>query len=122
MLGEQLQQHLDATLGTGNLKDAVKLPTGEDLNEWADDVEIKKPIKVSGPKYVDYLMDWIAVQLNGVLFPHNFLDVVKIIFKWLFRIYAHIYHSHFQSIVGLGEEAHLNTCFKHFVMFTWLSS
>ncbi|KAF6156715.1 hypothetical protein GIB67_003862 [Kingdonia uniflora] len=76
-------------------------------------------------------MDWITVQLDdekiflqklGVPFPHNFLDVVKIIFKRLFHIYAHIYHSHFQSIVGLGEEAHLNTCFKHFVLFTWVSS
>ncbi|KAF6158898.1 hypothetical protein GIB67_012315 [Kingdonia uniflora] len=76
-------------------------------------------------------MDWIAVQLDdekifpqklGVPFPRNFLDVVKIIFERLFRIYAHIYHSHFQSIVGLGEEVHLNTCFKHFVLFTWVSS
>ncbi|KAF6150003.1 hypothetical protein GIB67_005855 [Kingdonia uniflora] len=31
---------------------------------WADSVEIKKPIKVSAPKYVDYLMDWITVQLD----------------------------------------------------------
>ncbi|KAF6158326.1 hypothetical protein GIB67_022406 [Kingdonia uniflora] len=77
---------------------------------WADSVEIKKPIKVSAPKYVDYLMDWIAVQLDdekifpqklGVPFPHNFMDVVKIIYKRLFRIYAHIYHSYFKSIVGL---------------------
>ena len=27
-------------------------------------------------------------------------------------MYAHIYHSHFPKIVSLGEEAHLNTCFK----------
>jgi MOB kinase activator 1 len=44
--------------------------------------------------------------------------VVKTIFKRLFRVYAHIYHSHFQTIVRLKEEAHLNTCFKHFAMFT----
>jgi hypothetical protein len=40
-----------------------------------------------------------------------------VIFKRLFRVYAHIYHSHFQKIVGLGAEAHLNTCFKHFIYF-----
>ena len=34
------------------------------------------------------------------------------IFKRLFRVYAHIYHSHFQKIVSLGAEAHLNTCFS----------
>ena len=43
--------------------------------------------------------------------------MVKKIFTRLFRVYAHIYHSHFQKIVGLGAEAHLNTCFKHFIYF-----
>lgn len=127
---------------------------------WADGVKVKKPIEVSAPKYVEYLMDWIEVQLDdesifpqrlgkwnlifrvkictvfcniyvlilfgfqcstGAPFPPNFPDVVKTIFKRLFRVYAHIYHSHFQKIVSLKEEAHLNTCFKHFVLFTWVS-
>ncbi|XP_068634857.1 MOB kinase activator-like 1A isoform X1 [Aristolochia californica] len=166
--GAQLRQHIDATLGSGNLWEAVRLPPGEDVNEWlavntvdffnqvnllygtltefctpencptmtagpkyeyrwADGVQIKKPIEVSAPKYVEYLMDWIEVQLDdesifpqklGTPFPSNFKDVVKTIFKRLFRVYAHIYHSHFQKIVSLKEEAHLNTCFKHFILFT----
>ncbi|CAL2274554.1 unnamed protein product [Prunus armeniaca] len=169
--GAQLQKHIDATLGSGNLREAVRLPPGEDINEWlavntvdffnqvnilygtltefctpvncptmsagpkyeyrwADGVNIKKPIEVSAPKYVEYLMDWIENQLDeesifpqrlGAPFPANFQDVVKTIFKRLFRVYAHIYHSHFQKIVSLKEEAHLNTCFKHFVLFTWVS-
>ena len=132
---------------------------------WADGVQIKKPIEVSAPKYVEYLMDWIEGQLDdesifpqklgmllfivdlwsslsflwtpdigcnracyliwisfplcqGTPFPPNFKEVVKTIFKRLFRVYAHIYHSHFQKIVSLKEEDHLNTCFKHFIMFT----
>lgn len=32
--GAQLREHIDATLGSGNLREAVKLPPGEDLNEW----------------------------------------------------------------------------------------
>lgn len=132
---------------------------------WADGITIKKPIEVSAPKYVEYLMDWIESQLDdetifpqrlgmldiltklvvqlaefsglyspyymlhntlllisaGAPFPSNFREVVKTIFKRLFRVYAHIYHSHFQKIVSLKEEAHLNTCFKHFVLFTWVS-
>ncbi|KAG2691026.1 hypothetical protein I3760_09G217400 [Carya illinoinensis] len=32
--GAQLRKHIDATLGSGNLREAVKLPTGDDLNEW----------------------------------------------------------------------------------------
>nr|TKW01396.1 hypothetical protein SEVIR_8G177300v2 [Setaria viridis] len=95
---------------------------------WADGVQIKKPIEVSMPKYVEYLMDWIEAQLDdesifpqkiGTPFPQNFKEVVKTIFKRLFRVYAHIYHTHFQKIVSFKEKAHLNTCFKHFTFFTW---
>jgi hypothetical protein len=32
--GTALKQHIDATLGSGNLREAVMLPPGEDLNEW----------------------------------------------------------------------------------------
>ena len=54
----------------------------------------------------------------------SLLETVKTIFKRLFRVYAHIYHSHFKDVCALGEEAHLNTCFKHFMYFTevWPSS
>jgi len=75
---------------------------------------------------VDYLITWVQNQLDdetlfpskmGVPFPKNFQPIVKNIFKRLFRVYAHIYHSHFPKIVSLGEEAHLNTSFKHFIYF-----
>jgi len=162
-----LHKYAKATLGSGNLKVAVKLPEREDANEWlavntvdffnqinllygsitefctpkscalmaagpryeylwADGVHIKRPIKCSAPEYVDYLMTWVQSQLDDesvfpsrvdVPFPKNFLSVVKTIFKRLFRIYAHIYYSHFNKIVSLGEEAHLNTCFKHYYYF-----
>jgi MOB kinase activator 1 len=93
---------------------------------WADGENVKKPIRVSAPQYVDYLMSWIQSILDDetifpsrvdVPFPKNFLSVIKNIFKRLFRVYAHIYYSHFHKIVSLGEEAHLNTCFKHFYLF-----
>ena len=29
-----MKRHIDATLGQGNIKEAVRLPPGEDLNEW----------------------------------------------------------------------------------------
>jgi MOB kinase activator 1 len=53
----------------------------------------------------------------GVPFPKNFFVIAKTILKRLFRVYAHIYHQHFQQVVQLGEEAHLNTSFKHFIFF-----
>ncbi|KAF3850791.1 hypothetical protein F7725_012563 [Dissostichus mawsoni] len=140
----ELLKHAEATLGSGNLRQAVMLPEGEDLNEWiavntvdffnqinmlygtitefctetscsvmsagpryeyhwADGTNIKKPIKCSAPKYIDYLMTW------EFPFPKNFMSVAKTILKRLFRVYAHIYHQHFDSVMQLQEEAHLNT-------------
>jgi MOB kinase activator 1 len=93
---------------------------------WADGVKIKKPLKCSAPDYVDYLMSWVEDQLSdeaifplqlGTPFPKNFQKVVSQIFRRLFRVYAHIYHSHFEQIAKLGAEAHLNTCYKHFIFF-----
>lgn len=93
---------------------------------WADGVKVKTPVALSAPDYVEALMDWIQALLDNekifpsrtdVPFPKHFESVVKQIFKKLFRVYAHIYYSHFQKIVSLGEEAHLNTCFKHFYFF-----
>eukprot|EP00727_Mastigamoeba_balamuthi_P009984 m51a1_g5608 putative mps1 binder-like protein (213) ;mRNA; f:709063-710165 len=93
---------------------------------WADGDKIKKPMKVSAPEYVDLLMTWIQRILDDDTvfpsrtdqqFPKNFVQVVKNVFKKLFRVYAHMYYSHFEKIVSLGEEAHLNTCFKHFYCF-----
>jgi hypothetical protein len=52
-------------------------------------------------------MSWVESQLNdetvfplqlGTAFPKTFQSTVKVIFKRLFRVYAHIYHSHFQKV------------------------
>lgn len=32
--GLTLKRHIDATLGQGKVREAVRLPEGEDLNEW----------------------------------------------------------------------------------------
>jgi len=92
---------------------------------WADENN-KKPVSVSAPEYVEKLMSWVETQLNdeaifplqlGTPFPKSFVPQVKVIFKRLFRVYGHMYHSHFQEVKSVGVEAHLNTCFKHFIFF-----
>ncbi|XP_063933720.1 MOB kinase activator-like 1 homolog A [Zophobas morio] len=163
----QLKKYADATLGSGNLRAAVALPEGEDLNEWiavntvdffnqinmlygtvtefctedecptmsagpkyeyhwADGGKFKKPTRMPAPQYIDLLMSWIQDQLDneavfpskiGVPFPKNFMQTAKMIIRRLFRVYAHIYYSHFERILSLGEQAHLNTSFKHFTYF-----
>ncbi len=140
-------KHAAATLGSGNLRLAVMLPEGEDLNEWvavnsklniislyqsdlniclfllavdffnqinmlygtitefcteescpimsagpkyeyhwADGHTVKKPIKCSAPKYIDYLMTWVQDQLDDeTLFPSKIGDYIIIFTCFLFR-------------------------------------
>lgn len=63
----------------------------------------------------------VCLHISGVPFPKNFMSVAKTILKRLFRVYAHIYHQHFDSVMQLQEEAHLNTSFKHFIFFVQVS-
>ena len=81
---------------------------------------------VSAPEYIDLLMGWVQSLLDdenvfpqkaGAPFPSTFMKTVRMIFRRLFRVYAHIYYTHFREIVVLGEELHLNTSFQHFIYF-----
>jgi len=92
---------------------------------WADE-ETKKPVQVTAQQYIDKLMNWIQQLLDDesifpsktdTPFPKTFANVIKQVFKRLFRVYAHIYYSHFQRVCSLGQEPYLNTCFKHFYYF-----
>lgn len=91
---------------------------------WADGVSVKTPIKVPAIEYVNYLMEWVDSQIETVFpkspgepFNDDFMSAAKTIFKRLFRVYAHMYHSHFRVFTALGCEAHLNICFKRFAFF-----
>ena len=72
--------------------------------------------------YVDSVMIWIESLLgNENIFPNddqhdfplNFVMIVKAIFKRLFRVYAHI-----EQVAELQLDAHFNTLFLHFVIFS----
>ena len=43
--------------------------------------------------------------------------MIRQVFKRMYRVYAHIYCHHYPVIRELGLEAHLNTSFKHYVLF-----
>ena len=190
----QLKQFAEATLGSGSLRKVVKLPEGEDKDEWlavngmlccccpllypfhfgrsnlanhirlpvvdfynqvnliygaitefcspqscpemkaTDEFEylwhnppdFSKPTRLPAPSYISHLLTWTSNHLSnpdifpthpGVPFPPSFQSTIKQIFKRLYRIYAHIYCHHYGVIRGLGLEAHLNTGFKHYVLF-----
>lgn len=98
------------------------------------------------PEYVEHLMAWVQGNIDnesmfpsrigrsswtetpgshlsdpdmiaGVPFPKTFPTLIRQIFKRLYRVYAHIYCHHYPVVVQLGLEPHLNTSFKHYVLF-----
>ena len=64
--------------------------------------------------------DWIG---RGTGFPENFFTDCKTIFRQIFRVYAHIYHSHWidpfwhihTSNPPSSGWTDLNSCFVHFI-------
>ncbi len=54
---------------------------------------------------------------TGRDFPSSFAYTAKHIYKHLFRVFAHLYHAHFEQILHLSIEAHYNSLFAHFLAF-----
>ncbi|KAJ3442071.1 mob kinase activator-like [Anaeramoeba flamelloides] len=94
---------------------------------WATIVNEQRQFKkVSASEYIKNLMDWIQSLLddektfsskNDIPFPKNFYDIIKDIFKRLFRVYAHIFYHHYSLIMQLGFNEEFNMSFKHFIFF-----
>ncbi len=86
---------------------------------WCDGTNYKKPVCIPALEYMQNLMNWSGEILCN-LGSHSQigqLELFKVIFKRLFRIYAHIYYAHFSQVVQLELEAHFNTSFRHFMLF-----
>lgn len=93
---------------------------------WHDPPAFPKPTRLPAPTYISYLLIYTSSIVSnpaifptqpGVPFPADFEKVVRTLFKRLYRVYAHIYCHHYSVIARLGLEAHLNTGFKHYVLF-----
>ncbi|KAJ9661220.1 Mitotic exit network component [Coniosporium apollinis] len=93
---------------------------------WQDNENFKRPTKMPAPQYIEHLMAWVQSNIDneqmfpsriGVPFPKSFPTLLRQIFKRLYRVYAHIYCHHYPVVVALGLEPHLNTSFKHYVLF-----
>ncbi|KAL7722082.1 Mob1/phocein family protein [Entamoeba marina] len=89
--------------------------------------EGKELLSLPANQYINNCLDYVQEQLDdesvfpctvGVAFPKKFNKIVQMIFKRLFRVYAHIYLHHLNQITQLEEEPHLNSSFKHFILFS----
>ncbi|GLV36924.1 MOB kinase activator 3 [Carabus blaptoides fortunei] len=163
-----LHKQACASLNSGiNLRGAVKLPPGENMNDWiavhvvdffnrinliygtiseyccestcptmsggprfeylwADGDRFKKPTALPASQYIALLMDWVEGQINNQAlfpcssnqpFPKNFSAHCSKILARLHRVFVHVYIHHFQNVVTIAAEAHVNTCYKHFYYF-----
>ncbi|PSN52039.1 MOB kinase activator-like 3 [Blattella germanica] len=124
-----LHKQAQASLNSGiNLRSVVQLPQGGPKFEylWADGGKYKKPTPLPAPQYVALLMDWVESQINNeslfpvstdVPFPKSFVSLCRKILTRLFRVFVHVYIHHFDRIVAIGAEPHVNTCYKHFYYF-----
>ncbi|KAG2204579.1 Mob1/phocein [Mucor mucedo] len=91
---------------------------------WSD--SLSKKVKLPAPQYIDYMTTSIQNILNdetifptkaGPDFPRELPSVVKKMFSQLFRLFAHIYHDHYDKVLALNEEPHFNSLFAHFISF-----
>jgi len=93
---------------------------------WADGAAYKKPTPLPANQYISLLMEWVELNINDdkvfpvtvdVAFPPSFIPLCKKILTRLFRVFVHVYIHHFDRVVVVGAEAHVNTCYKHFYFF-----
>ena len=68
--------------------------------------------------YIHVLLSSLVLYL-ATPFPKTFMQSIKVIFTRMFRIFAIVYHHHYEALHELGAVSHLNTSFKHFIFFIW---
>lgn len=75
-------------------------------------------------QYIDRVLTWVSSKINdqavfptsnGGAFPQTFMKDCKSISRQMFRIFAHVYHNHFDKLVHLSLEAHWNSFFSNFI-------
>lgn len=106
-----------------NVSTCPSMSAGPGLDyTWLD--QNRKQMRLPASQYIDYVLAWINNRINdeqlfptkaGASFSPQFLPTVKAMYKQMFRVFAHIYHAHFDVIVHLSLEGHWNSFFQHFV-------
>jgi len=92
---------------------------------WTD--ANKRAVKLPAAQYVDYVLAWVQTCLDDPAvfptrahqeFPRDFATTVRAIHRQLYRVFAHIYWAHYDTMLNLHQEGHWNSLFAHWVAFT----
>ncbi|TMW57185.1 hypothetical protein Poli38472_003110 [Pythium oligandrum] len=135
-----IHQHIKNTMSSGvDIIDCVRLPDGYKREEWIavhvidffNEINLlygtisecctaeSCPQMAAGACYTYMWADGVQqVTPISLPAPDNFVpNTAAVIFKRLFRVYAHMYHSHLVHFGELGADTHLALCFKRFLFF-----
>lgn len=91
---------------SGKIDDGTIFPTDAAGVSYADNPAFCTPVPESG-------QDWVGKRSG---FPQNFMETCQTIFRQMFRVYAHLYWSHFDDMFSLNLEKSMNSCFSHFIL------
>ena len=91
---------------------------------WTD--AQKRAVKLPAAQYIDYVLAWCQNSLDDPTlfptkanqdFPKDFIQTVSQIHRQLYRVFAHVYWAHFDTMLNLKQEGHWNSLFAHWVAF-----
>ena len=91
---------------SGKIDDGAIFPTDAAGVSFADNPAFCTPLPDAG-------QDWVGKRSG---FPQNFMETCQTIFRQMFRVYAHLYWSHFDDMFSLNLEKGMNSCFSHFIL------
>jgi len=79
---------------------------------WKDDT-MTDPVKLPAKQYVELLLKWADPKIHV---PDEKIQGLDGIMRRLFRVYAHIYCHHKDTMLQNSIEPHFKKCLKHFVL------
>ncbi|KAL1905364.1 Maintenance of ploidy protein mob2 [Sporothrix stenoceras] len=95
---------------SGKIDDATLFPTDPSTVSFAPNAALVSAAVLS----ISDSEDWVGWRSG---FSKEFASTCKTIFLQMFRVYAHLYWSHFEDpFYHLNLEKQLNSCFSHFLL------
>ncbi|KAH0531678.1 hypothetical protein TsFJ059_000476 [Trichoderma semiorbis] len=93
---------------SGKMDDPALFPTDPDTVSFAIHPEYTSNAAQQGPD------EWLGARSG---FPKQLGGTCQLIFRQIFRVYAHLYWDHFvEPFYHLNLEKQLNSCFSHFIL------
>mmetsp|Transcript_105648 Transcript_105648/g.297176 ORF Transcript_105648/g.297176 Transcript_105648/m.297176 type:complete len:439 (-) Transcript_105648:131-1447(-) len=107
-------------------EDCPEMRAGPEIVYFWSDERNPTPHSVTANEYMTNLLEWGSMILAdedliprtvGRPFPKDFRRRIAAVLRRSFRVYAHAYLEHFDSIKEFGAQAHVNCCFKRYLFF-----